>query len=161
MHLAMPALAASLREISLPLEAGLHKLRRVAGDREQVFAELRNLVALARPRDACNEAGICEALRTAKDARFSLDAGNHSQDPEAVRMLAGQLEADERAVVSAIRDCLSQARGVDLTFASLVDSADPADQILAALEQGSQSLNTQLLSIESLLQRPRQRALTG
>jgi hypothetical protein len=161
MHLAMPALAASLCEISLPLEAGLHKLRRVAADREQVFAELRNLVALARPRDACKQAGIREALRTAQDARFSLDAGNQSQVPEAVRMLAGRLEADERAVVSAIRDCLSQARGVDLTSASLVDSAATADQIVAALEQRIQSRNTQLLSIESLLQRLRQRALTG
>jgi hypothetical protein len=160
MHLAMPARAASLREISLPLEAGLHTLRRVAGDRELVFAELRNLVALAFLRDACNQAGICEALRTAQDAVCSLDAGKHSPDLEAVRMQAGQLEADELAVVSAIRDCLSEVRGVDLTSASLVDSAATPDQILAVLDEPIQSLNTQLLSIESLLQRLRERVLT-
>lgn len=161
MRIAMRALAASLSEISLQLEAGLHKLRRVAGDRESFYAELRTLVDIPFLREACNQAGICEALRTAQDELVSLDAGNSSPELEAVRMLAGQLEAYEIAFVSAIRDFLSQARGFDLTSASLVDSAATPDQILEALDERIQSLNTQLLSIERLLQRLRERALTG
>ncbi|HSC79932.1 MAG TPA: hypothetical protein VLC08_06245 [Chitinolyticbacter sp.] len=148
---AMRALASSLREITLQLETGVHRLRRLEHDGNAYFAELQRLLDTDFLRRACNEAGICEELHLAQDALLQITPLHSSDELIALRQLADDMEAREAVFVNAILEFLAHARDVDLVAAA----ADPAllspAAVSAALTERLAALGEKQAEIEKLL----------
>jgi hypothetical protein len=155
-RVAMRALSSSLSEITLQLEAGLHRLRRKESDREAYFSELEKLVDSGFLNSSCNESGICKELRIAQDELFDIVPANSSEDLSYVRSLASQLEAYESAFVSAILEFLAGARGVDLTAATATDKLIETTQVTAALAERLGALTKIRADIDVLLAKLRE-----
>ncbi|WP_148716405.1 hypothetical protein [Chitinolyticbacter meiyuanensis] len=158
---AMRALASSLREITLQLEAGVHRLRRLEQDRAAYFAELQQLTDADFLRQACNEAGICEELARAQDALYQITPLDGSDALVALRQLADDIEARESAFVSAILEFLAHARDADLlTSGGAAANLAPA-AISAALAERLATLGEKQAEIERLLAALRASAYRG
>jgi hypothetical protein len=159
-RIAMRAIASSLKEITLQLETGVHRLRRVKGNRTLFFRELQGIVDSNFLREACNESGICQELRIAQDELVSISPLHSSDDLHVIGELAYQLEGYEGMFVEAVREFLSQARDVDLTMANVsFDHLPDTQQVIDAFDERLKTLSVIQSEIEKLLTKLRESSL--
>lgn len=146
-RVALREIAKSIEEIRLQLEAGLHRLKRVARDPLAFKQQLSDLVDESSLLDACNESGVCKDLRIAEDELRSLAAMNQSGDSRAILSLAQTISAYEADFVRSVREFLGHARDLDLIAAVNAQTINPK-VAMKALEERVKALR----SIEAEIQ---------
>ncbi len=155
----MRGLSASFGDAIYLYKKCSHKLKRFVAKSDEdgfwiYFSEVLDEDSL---RTFCNESGICKDLRIAQDKLLSLPFGSDSKSKTMIEDFAYQLEANEIAFISAIREYFSKSEDLDLIAAANQRNADPKDA-LAIFKRCIAGLEREKAKVDKVLDEIRKNA---